>query len=555
MSAAIAGALYLADAALRFGAYRDRIVNLTLAAGWVKVAGLYGLTAAATLLIFASALSVPRIGPHLTGGLLAPLFAVNMTYQFTAGRFLGPADARIIRHSDANAILGAIAAYAGLRDLIFLALGLALGAGAFWSARRWRTDWRWREAAAILLVSLVFHAALWNHLYSELNDYPVEPVTHAARTVFYVEKENREFFGIERDPAPPLHRAGPPQRNLVFIIDEAVRFDFVSVNHPDADATPALAEFARRDPAFYNCGLTLAASTCSFSTKVMLFTGVARAPDLERRAVRNPTLFDHARAAGYRTIVLDAPGSNFPNIAVRRADLEAVDLLLRADEIPGPHDFIDLNAAEFINRTTRESTGNFIVLIKRGAHFHYETAYPGDDPRYNRFQPKLAPGERYEASVERTRNSYKNALGFAIDGFLQALDPASLPDATTVLWTSDHGESLQERGPGASHCSGALEQAVVPTFVYSRDPWVAGRLFTADPAPSVFISHHHLHPTIVSILREEPETTHGAFASLLSSAPVAQAPLRYMHGGLWAQSVEVEVTPEDLRRFLPQSHR
>src|SRR5262249_41904407 len=150
-------------------------------------------------------------------------------------------------------------------------------------------------------------------------------------------------------------------------------------------------------------------------------TGTTVVPDQDRHAMSNPTIFQQAKLWGYKTILLDGPGRNFPNIAIRDSDLGAVDTLLRANEIPGDSAFADINAAEYIRKTVNESKGNFIVLIKVGAHFHYERCYPSSEEKYSKFLPKLTPGESYGSSRERTINSYKDALSFTVDTFFETL--------------------------------------------------------------------------------------------------------------------------------------
>jgi glucan phosphoethanolaminetransferase (alkaline phosphatase superfamily) len=69
-------------------------------------------------------------------------------------------------------------------------------------------------------------------------------------------------------------------------------------------------------------------------------------------------------------------------------------------------------------------------------------------------------------------NSYDNAIRYNVDGFFHRLDMTSRRPGTTLLYTSDHGQSLHEQGELWNHCSdqrgGSLNrdrEAMVPLFM------------------------------------------------------------------------------------------
>src|SRR6185436_5725531 len=127
--------------------------------------------------------------------------------------------------------------------------------------------------------------------------------------------------------------------------------------------------------------------------------------------------------------------------------------------------------ASYLRELLQNSKGNFVYVVKKGAHFHYENSYPSDDPAYVRFLPKLKTTDSYGEEKERTINSYKNAVSFAVDTFFERLLPAHLKNST-IIWTSDHGQSLQENGQKYTHCKSEFEQAMVPLIVISENAWV-----------------------------------------------------------------------------------
>jgi glucan phosphoethanolaminetransferase (alkaline phosphatase superfamily) len=386
----VLAACMVADVALRHQAYGERLEYLYYRAGVLKIVAAYGLSLAVTALLLAATYAIPRVGKYLIGVLVAGLFVANQAYHATIGHFINVADARVMENADRDVFSGAMAAYFRPDMLIFIPIAIALGVLAIRAGRTFPGPLNGWGARGLLAVgALVANCALWDYLYIKCHDFPVEALTSTMRTAFYVEKENREFLSVPREELPAVPAAAPTD-NIVLIVDESVRVDYVSINNPAIGTTPFLAELARR-PGFVNYGLMIAATTCSFTGKALMFTGTTVAPDRDRRAMSNPTIFQHAKRWGYRTIVLDGPGRNFPNIAIRERDLGAVDVLLRASEIPGTSAFADLNAAAHVRKVVTESQGNFIVLIKVGAHFHYERCYPSAEERYARFLPRLSP--------------------------------------------------------------------------------------------------------------------------------------------------------------------
>ena len=543
------GAGVVVDVALRWPVYAERIDYLYHRAGVIKTAGVYGLALAVTMVTLAALFSLPRIGRWMAGVLVGCLFVMNMAYYATIGRFINAEDIRIMQNADNDVYAGAILAYYRPGMLRFIPIGLALAALAVWVGTRFPGPARtWRGRGLLMAAALLANVLLWDYLYIKCNDFPVETLTSMMRTAFYVAKEDREFLAIDRQELDPVPAVAPPRDNIVLIIDESVRVDYVSINRPEVGTTPFLAELATR-PGFLNYGLMISATTCSFTSKALVFTGTTIAPDRERVAMRRPTVFQHAKRWGYRTIMLDGPGRNFPNVAIRRSDLGAFDVLLRAREIPGGSGFADIAAAEYIRKTLRESTGNFIVLIKVGAHFHYERCYPSSEARYSKFLPKLSHGESYGSSRERTINSYKNALSFTVDTFFETLMREPLPN-TTVLWTSDHGQSLQEQGQTYTHCKDELEQAVIPFVVISDQPWVLAH--AAAPGRGLVLSHHHLYPSLISLFSKEREVVNAGYRSLFSARVREAMPrLQYVYGGVWASSRTISIDRGALEKFYP----
>jgi glucan phosphoethanolaminetransferase (alkaline phosphatase superfamily) len=362
-----------------------------------------------------------------------------------------------------------------------------------------------------------------------------ESIFNSRRVVFSFLRES-ELYRIPRD-AVASGPETPPEDNILLIIDESVRPDYLSaVNESAGETTPRLSRYLSEfDENAFNYGIMLAGGTYSLLGRSIILTGISRLPDEDFSSQRNPTLFQLARARGYKTALADLQEA-FPYVVFRESDMECVDEAhLKWRDFSSDPQKADIAAATWARKRMSEEKGLFIVLLKWGVHVHYEARYPGSLPEHRHFLPKLEAGERHSPEKRREIvNSYKNALRYNVDGFFSALlgeDPRSLED-TTILWTSDHGQSLQEDGQLEPHGSRYLEQALTPFMLFSTNRWVLEHL--KRPKDIAFtLSHMNIYPTVRSIMEKKTDIVSGEYASLFYTREAAPPPLRYMYGSLW----------------------
>jgi glucan phosphoethanolaminetransferase (alkaline phosphatase superfamily) len=544
---AIMGMLCLVDLALRFHTYERAIRSLWHTAGPMKLIGAYSLIGIASILLLTALMCVPLVGRGLAALLAFVSFFVNMAFWHVLGNFVQVHEVRTLP-IDKVAYLdtavtkylpNVVAAYFEPQMFVYAAIGLALG-GTVLALQHWIAVKPPTLLGRTLLVTaaVLSNFLLWDYLYTKAHNLPLEPLTNSTRTLFFVIKEDREFYSIERDRLPPAE-GEQPDDNIVVILDESIRSDFVSINDAAVGTTPFLTKYAAAHDTFINYGTALAATTCSVSTGTMILTGTTVAPDVGRHAFSHPTIFQHAKRHGYRTVLLDATGRYFPNIVIRQNDLEYVDVLLEGENIPGSDRWADLRVASYLRDLLEHKRGYFVFVVKQGAHFHYENSYPSSDPAYVRFRPTLEATESYRGAKERMINSYKNAVSFAVDTFFERLLPATLNNST-ILWTSDHGQSLQEAGQTYTHCKSEFEQAVVPLIMISENPWVLHNVYRPDNPRRIVFSHHNIYPTIVSLVSKQSAVSNDEYQSLLSKS-VSQPPLRYVYGPLWSEAQRPEI--------------
>lgn len=276
------------------------------------------------------------------------------------------------------------------------------------------------------------------------------------------------------------------QNNIVLVIDESIRGDHLSVNGYARATTPVLDELLRHSDSIRNWGLAVAGATCSYPSNALILTGVRPGVDEFGMVETHPTVFQYAKAMGYETVYMDAQTNTFWN-GLTPDDLEYIDVWIKAKDL-GDDIQSDFRAADWIVERTMNDTGNFIVLNKRGVHFLYENSYPAD---FELWGP--VPGE-YTSQPELVTNPYDNGVMYNVNAFFERLlaDPQILTD-TTILYTSDHGQTLFENGVSWLHCNDTPMEATIPLLML-------GRNLPASSDENFLASHSNIMPTLLDLM-------------------------------------------------------
>jgi glucan phosphoethanolaminetransferase (alkaline phosphatase superfamily) len=285
----------------------------------------------------------------------------------------------------------------------------------------------------------------------------------------------------------PAESRAAPQDNIVFIVDESIRGDHLSLNGYERPTTPYLEELQRQG-VLYNWKDSAASATASVYSNTLLLTGVNQLPDVAQDTRRMPTLFAYAKAMGYRVSLLDVQMNT--RWLMQPNDYVFVDeWLTEHDFSHGAETDMDLEAARWMEAKLRSSTGNFIWINKMGAHFPYASRYPPDAALW---QPTEA-GTEYDPS-KRTElvNSYDAAVAYNLENFFRLLIRPETLEHTVFVYTSDHGQTLSEHGETWPQTGPTRNEAKVPIFI------ISGRLLSVDLAFKA--SHQNLFATLLDLM-------------------------------------------------------
>ncbi len=257
----------------------------------------------------------------------------------------------------------------------------------------------------------------------------------------------------------------PPHNNIIFIVDESVRADHLSLNGYTRLTTPYLTDLSQQG-ILHNWGQGWAGADCSLAANNLLLIGL-NVSTKDDQLKQKPTIFQYAQAMGYKTYHLNATSNKFW--------LGTADDLNYIDEWWPRHHFgtepdydIDFTLAQKVSNLAYQSVGNFIWLNKRGLHFNYNSHYP---PTAAHWLPVLTTRFHPQNRAELV-NSYDNAIRYNVNTFFAHLlqTNPTLLENTIIVYTSDHGQTLSDHGETWTHCVGTPNELLVPIFIISSMP-------------------------------------------------------------------------------------
>ena len=312
---------------------------------------------------------------------------------------------------------------------------------------------------------------------------------------------NQLYYG-EREALKVTPSKLSSYKNIILIVDESVGGQYLSINGYEKETTPYLQSIS---DAYVNLGLASSAANCSDKSNIALMSGIQmnQLPDKSQQALKMPSIFQYAKNAGYRTHYFSAQkvGMDLQNY-ITNYDLLDIDNFSQLDK-PYTHKSMPEQSIILATQKALEKNDkNFIFIVKRGVHFHWENDYPVSE-KY--FVPTLEQNEPLLLEKKKEAlNSYANSLKYNVDlffkYFLEKIDFFTRKD-TLIIYTSDHGQSILEEGRVATHCDSTTPpktQGIVPLLLFSNNSVIRNFDFKTNR-----YSHYEIFPTIQKLMGYE----------------------------------------------------
>lgn len=338
----------------------------------------------------------------------------------------------------------------------------------------------------VSICGLIIVSGILSYRLQELN-FATFPVPAFYRSLVQVALTQQDNSAAVRESVEYQHPQ-KPTNNIVYIIDESIRADHLSLYGYERQTTPKLDTLAKQGKLIY-WPEVISASTCSVAANATLISGIQNLPDKERRIYKNPTLFHYAEAMGYSTHYLDASSPRLWN-SLSGEDLLIMDEYVNSVDLLYPNlEESDGILAELVKERLNTGLGHFIVLNKTGVHFPYEKTYPESATVWT----NAPPGE-IEPNHFNTINHYDNGILWNSDLFFNTLLDGLQGDLenTTIIYTSDHGQNLGEIKSPEPHCGRSKYEVQVPLVLIGEYPANIDTSFQAH--------HINIFPTILDLM-------------------------------------------------------
>jgi glucan phosphoethanolaminetransferase (alkaline phosphatase superfamily) len=299
----------------------------------------------------------------------------------------------------------------------------------------------------------------------------------------------------ERQRMPVVWTPGVEQaRVIILLVDESIRADYLHW-HNGNPFTPKLAVHRRKIISF---GMAASGGTCSHYSNALLRLSATH-DNISHSINHNPTLWDFAERAGYRTIYIDGQSGINKNAGklqnfMTDQEARAIDVFYEFDTDIRMHE-LDFELLKVIEQEIRKPGKTFIYANKNGAHFPYDSAYPVEETGFTPTETDK-PNEVF-AKV----NSYRNAIHWSVDTFFdEAISKWNLDDAL-VIYTSDHGQNLTSGR--LTHCSTKNpdpREALVPLLAITGIEPIDEALRYGAHVNKNAASHFAIIPTVLGFM-------------------------------------------------------
>lgn len=475
-------------------------------------------------------------------GLFVTIFAVDHVVLASSGSHLDAAMVQILWQG--RALTGVVA-----RDFWPIIASHLIATAALATVLAWplagglRGQWALVPMAAVVVVPL--HYGSWGEM---LAGYP-SPFLIPARLAWVVTAPpTHSQLPLKPVTLPRSSEAARPFDKIVFVMDESVRGDYLSINNRGMRTTPFLEEYADR---IVNFGIGTSGSNCSYQSRWMFRRGVRPWQLPDRPSLINDgadgietgprtTLWQFAKAAGYKTVYIDPWSGTFGDVhsGLTHDELRFIDERI---VLNGPSYDRDIEAARILRSMLQRNERLFVHVDKFGTHFPYDASSP---PEFNRFA--RADGARYEyyrKTLDDLTGSYKNAIAWSVDGFFRELLPGMDLSGMLLVYTSDHGQNLWDDGATFwRHCdtNPPASELWVPLFAIAGEGEFRRTLAASAARSSNEATHFEIFPTLLLAMGFDARATEAAYGSSLMNVPRGQ-PRRFIVGDVDGRAYRVWV--------------
>ena len=274
-----------------------------------------------------------------------------------------------------------------------------------------------------------------------------------------------EFYG-ERKKTVVEPSEKSEINHLILIVDESIRGDYLSLNNYEIKTTPFLDSIKNQ---LVNFGIINAPANYSSASNVIFQTGIKpdQLPDVSFESLKTANIFQYAKKAGYKNILIDNQVFDSYNNFLTQFDIDKIDYYLPLKEMKPEHNdwMLDTAAVNLLDKTISDCEKSFTYFVKSGSHFPYllNTAPDCKIPELSS-KESLTDKEEYLISVK-----------WSVDKFFRHFfGKFSKLEKYLVIYLSDHAQSFKEDGDIVTGHSTVenppISQIKIPMFCFTDIP-------------------------------------------------------------------------------------
>jgi len=493
----------LIDLIFRFSDYRNLLNSLSFA-GTMKLLSTFTLVFLQVVALFYLITLLP--GPLRAIVLIFFVFIIiiQLSYWRTLSQFMTATDLFLAMTVSGNHRIEAILSFFKPLVLLYaLPYILVLSVLSFVSSVS-----AFPETLALSLLPALYLIASNYVLFLHVPErsFHLNPLTSFLRSALACKFEHLQKYHGPRDDLPSFRDSQRPLDSIIYVIDESVRGSNLSLNGYPRATTPFLQILETRG-LLKNLGICVAASSFSHVSNAYLITGHNAFPDDEFRTDKNPTIFDYAKKMGYETIYIDINQIYLYSLLKAAGDgpVRALDRWMNDKTFKELQIDLettkDVGVASLLSTLLNEKSGYFILVNKKGLHFHYRNNYP-DDMSSTIWKPVMKASQSIDTSTagrEKLVNTYDNGIRFQVDEFFREFVSKTTNQNYAMLYTSDHGQTLAENGQVYTHMKPDKEIVDVPDFPVSGEGYSKKGLIDGV-APGIKVSHLNNFATLLDLM-------------------------------------------------------
>ena len=220
-------------------------------------------------------------------------------------------------------------------------------------------------------------------------------------------------------------------QNIVLIIDESIRSDFIN-----STVTPEVKNLKN----IINFGKATSYANCSQYSNILI-RKLARYGKEVNDLRNNLNIWEVMKKANYENYLVDSQGNGRGHNFFTEKELEGI------NNINTKTFKDDIDSAKEINNILKSNNKKkFILLIKKGAHFPYV-----NENIELKFTPNMTSKMMAFNTKEQIINSYSNLIYHNTNLFFKEIQDKY--DSTLFIYTSDHGQNLENLENRQTHCS------------------------------------------------------------------------------------------------------